>query len=240
MSYCVNCGVELGENEKRCPLCDTIVLNPRTFGAAGGKAVSEENVPQKEMELLSHFHVDFKLLATIISVFLIVPITVTIICNFVADNKLTWSLYVLGASVLTFVIMLMPAFFEKKNPYGFIAVDSICVFLYLYLISFLTGGKWALSLALPICVMTMVFAMFYTMALRNKKVEKLIKVSIFILFAGLYSLATEIIINDALNKGFMLHWSHYVLIPCAVVSLILLIIDSQKKLKEELRKKLFM
>ena len=29
MSYCVNCGVELADSEKRCPLCDTEVINPR-------------------------------------------------------------------------------------------------------------------------------------------------------------------------------------------------------------------
>ena len=28
MSYCVNCGVELNSNEKRCPLCSTPAINP--------------------------------------------------------------------------------------------------------------------------------------------------------------------------------------------------------------------
>ena len=30
MSYCVNCGVELAETEKKCPLCDTEVINPHS------------------------------------------------------------------------------------------------------------------------------------------------------------------------------------------------------------------
>ena len=29
MSYCVNCGVELDNTVKQCPLCDTVVINPR-------------------------------------------------------------------------------------------------------------------------------------------------------------------------------------------------------------------
>lgn len=29
MSYCVNCGVELADSERRCPLCHTEVHNPR-------------------------------------------------------------------------------------------------------------------------------------------------------------------------------------------------------------------
>ena len=28
MSYCVNCGVELSQNEKKCPLCGTEVYHP--------------------------------------------------------------------------------------------------------------------------------------------------------------------------------------------------------------------
>ena len=32
MSYCVNCGVELSPSERRCPLCGTEVMNPRSPG----------------------------------------------------------------------------------------------------------------------------------------------------------------------------------------------------------------
>ena len=28
MSYCVNCGVKLKNSEKKCPLCNTKVINP--------------------------------------------------------------------------------------------------------------------------------------------------------------------------------------------------------------------
>ena len=28
MSYCVNCGVKLAKSEKKCPLCNTKVINP--------------------------------------------------------------------------------------------------------------------------------------------------------------------------------------------------------------------
>ena len=28
MSYCVNCGVKLAKSEKKCPLCNTPVINP--------------------------------------------------------------------------------------------------------------------------------------------------------------------------------------------------------------------
>ena len=33
MSYCVNCGVELDETLRRCPLCGTEVINPNQRSA---------------------------------------------------------------------------------------------------------------------------------------------------------------------------------------------------------------
>ena len=32
MSYCVNCGVKLAASEEKCPLCNTVVINPNETG----------------------------------------------------------------------------------------------------------------------------------------------------------------------------------------------------------------
>lgn len=234
MSYCVNCGVELEKTEKRCPLCNTPVINPKTYG------LEEDTAVYKSYEKVGGLHIDFRFIAVIISILLLIPIFITSICNIVSEGTLTWSLYVIGACVVAFVVMLLPAFFKKKNPYLFETLDIITVFLYLCMINALTGGKWVFDLALPICMLTLVSALIYTVAIRNKKISGLIKAAVFLVFAGLYSLGLEIILIDWSGRTFSLNWSHFVLIPCAVITLILIFIDTQKKLKEELRKKLFM
>lgn len=237
MSYCVNCGVELTESQKRCPLCDTPVLNPKTFGKYDCSLGVE---PKKSMETIHTVKVDFKLLATVISVLLIIPVAISVICNLADSGKLTWSLYVLGAIALFFVAALLPAFFTKKNPYLFILTDTAAAFLYLWLICSLCDGNWAFTLALPLCIITGIFALFFTLVLRTKPLSKLLKLSIFTLFSGLYTMATEVVISDFIHSRIVLHWSHLVLIPCAAVSVVLLILNSHKKLKNELEKKLFM
>lgn len=238
MSYCVNCGVELSDHEKRCPLCDTIVLNPQTIGL--NQKISEQELPKKGVESISGFHMDFKMLANIISVLLIIPIGVTFICNYMELHKLTWSLYVLGAAILVFVIVLLPAFFKNKKPYAYIIIDAVAVFLYLYMINLLRNSDWTFTIALPICSMTMIFALFYAFAIRSKRISKLLKVTIFILFTGIYLMAIEVVLKDALHDKLALTWSHYALIPCAAVSIALIIIESNKKLKSDLQKRLFM
>ena len=58
MSYCVNCGVELDNSVKQCPLCNTMVINPRvtevrdienSFPQEKGKV---EEVSRKDMGIL--------------------------------------------------------------------------------------------------------------------------------------------------------------------------------------------
>lgn len=234
MSYCVNCGVELDNHEKRCPLCNTLVINPNTYGDD-----QQEKHIQKEYELINHLDIDFKFMAIIISIILLIPISVSMICNMVAVGKLTWSVFVIGATLLAFIVVLMPAFFKKKNIYVMEIVDAFAIALFLMLVNYQSGGAWFYTLALPLCFLTLIYVMVYTLAIR-RKISALMRTSLFILFAGLYSLAVEILINDFNNLPFYLNWSHYVLIPCAVITIVLIFVDSQKKLKEEIKKRMFM
>ena len=235
MSYCVNCGVELKNTEKSCPLCNTVVINPN--------ATADENVhdqPQKDFERIPSLTPDYKLLSTIISVILIIPVAITFICDYMQSHTITWSLYVLSAIALAFVTMFLPAFFKNKKPYKFIVIDAVAVFLFLWLICTMTHGKWAFSVGLPLVGVTCVFSLIYALAIRSKKTSKLLKISLLIIMIGVFVLCIEIILNDAFRESLALRWSHFVMIPCGALSVILLIIDSQKKLKEELQKKLFM
>ena len=57
MSYCVNCGVELEENARECPLCSTPVVNPREQTRRDASAFPEqkgqvETVKRKDLGLL--------------------------------------------------------------------------------------------------------------------------------------------------------------------------------------------
>ena len=50
MSYCVECGVELARDLKKCPLCDTPVLNPRQ----PAPEAAENPYPDAIEEAISH------------------------------------------------------------------------------------------------------------------------------------------------------------------------------------------
>ena len=227
--------MELKNSEKKCPLCDTPVINPNVTNDN-----SHADEPQKAFESIPTLRPDYRLLSSIVSVMLIIPVAVTFICDFLQSHGITWSIYVLGASLLIFVILLLPAFFKNKSPYKFILTDAVAVFLFLWMISYSTHGNWAFKVGLPLVAVTCAFSVVYALAVRNKKIDRLLKLSLLVIMIGIFTLCIEVILNDAFDRALTLRWSQYVMIPCGAVSIILLIINSQKKLKEELRKKLFM
>ena len=96
------------------------------------------------------------------------------------------------------------------------------------------------TVALPLTAATCAFSLVYAVALRSKRIYKLYKLSLFIILAGIFTLCVEVILNDAFGHALMLRWSHFVIIPCAVVSIILVIVGSQKRVRDELKKRLFM
>ncbi|MEG1385319.1 MAG: hypothetical protein RSD08_08485, partial [Oscillospiraceae bacterium] len=77
MSYCVNCGVELAESEKRCPLCNTEVINP----SKPEHRVREYPYP-KRVETLSR-QIDKRFLVWIAGMIMLIPTIVTLFCDLV-------------------------------------------------------------------------------------------------------------------------------------------------------------
>ena len=51
MSYCVHCGVKLGEGEKRCPLCKTAVYDPAEPAPAFQPRAYPVRTPEQEIKI---------------------------------------------------------------------------------------------------------------------------------------------------------------------------------------------
>ena len=107
MSYCVNCGVKLEKSLERCPLCNTPVLNPNEFGIE--KPASPFPKEKGYIEEVKRKDVFW-----LYSLILIALSASCILLNiFIFDTKGAWSLYVLGACILLWVLA-MPIFLYTR------------------------------------------------------------------------------------------------------------------------------
>ena len=140
--YCIECGVKLGEAEKKCPLCNTAVCHP-DYVTRPGKALYPSNkMPQRSS--------GSKALNGAIIILFLIPFFVCFTADLLLDGRIEWFGYVAGAVVLSYITFALPVWFRKPNPVIFVPCDFVAIGLYLLYINLATGGTWFLSFALPV------------------------------------------------------------------------------------------
>ena len=236
MSYCVNCGVELAESEKKCPLCKTPVINP------SNPWKEPENRPYpKRLEVIIE-NINKRFFAVLASIILLIPIFICSLTDIMTTHEFTWSGYVIGALGIFFVIILLPMFFVKKRSFLFLLLDLVIVLLYLYFIELKTApqNKWFLSLALPLTIIFGVIVFLFIMYAKYRKNHPVMEVIALVFAAiGVYTVCIELFINLFIGGMVPLIWSLYSCVPCIIISVAFIILNRRKKLLESIEKRLF-
>lgn len=234
MSYCVNCGVELADSEKCCPLCGVEVVNP----AKPWDVPKTPPYPDRLERITSR--IDRRFFAGLLSVLLLIPLFITLLIDLFANNRITWSAYVSGAIVVFFFLIVFPLMLKKKFLYELYAIDFSVILLYLLLIDLMSGDiKWFFPLAMPL---VLIFAGFITGLSRlfQKRLKSFWTRSAAILFAcGCYTVCTDILVNLYREISPFPRWSIFAWIPCTLIAAGLMILRNRKRLLDELHRRLF-
>ena len=88
--YCVKCGVELGDSEKKCPLCGTTVFHPEMEPPKGDGPYPPEEHIHKEVSRSGALFV--------VTVLTVLPIVICLLCDwrinaafFLSKRSICWS-----------------------------------------------------------------------------------------------------------------------------------------------------
>lgn len=233
MSYCVNCGVELADSEKRCPLCLVEVINPQKPWAE-----PEERPYHRYMDNIMK-KVDRRYFATLVGLLLAIPCIITMIANIISSGRITWSAYVLGSVALVYIFVLLPLFFKKYHSVIFLSSDCAAVLLFLLFIERVNGGNWFLGLGLPITVAAGVCIILLTVFFKRKHISVLVKSGAVLIAIGLFVVCLEVIIRLYAFTEVRLNWSLYALIPCIVLGAAAFVLEHRQNFKERVRRRLF-
>ncbi len=232
MSYCVHCGVELDPSLKKCPLCNTPVLDPNNipyfeasspYPAQRGKV---EPVRRKDA-------------AIFVSVLLV---TISLTCgllNRLVFSRNLWSLLVIGFCVVIWVICIPFIFYRKLSPYLAVLLDGLAVSFYLYLISRLTGSAdWLFYLGLPIVALfTLLLELF--MVLISKIGHSFFPMTLYIFsLIPIFCIGIELLCRNFLESPMRITWSAIVLTVCVVFIIAIVTIILLPRVREEARRRL--
>jgi predicted outer membrane lipoprotein len=233
MSYCVNCGVELADSEKRCPLCDLEVQNPR----APWTEPDERPYPRHVDKVLKR--IDRRYFATLSGLLLTIPCLITMLLDLISGGRLSWSAYVIGAVALVYVSVLLPLYFKKYHTVIFLAANCCALLLYLLFIERANGGSWFLRLGLPLTVAFSVCLIALALLFTETRFSLLVKAGSVLITTGLFIVCIELVTRRYIYEDLRIVWSFYALIPCLVLGVAAMVLEHRKNLKERIRRRLF-
>ena len=232
MSYCVHCGVELDPSLKRCPLCNTPVLDPNNIPYF--EASSPYPTQKGKVEPVRR-----KDAAIFVSVLLV---TISLTCgllNRLVFSRNLWSLLVIGFCLVIWVICIPFIFYRKLSPFLSVLLDGLAVSFYLYLISRLTGSAdWLFYLGLPIAALsTLLLELFMMLTIKVSCSFFPVTLYVFSLIPIL-CIGIELLCRNFLGSPMRITWSAIVLTVCVVFIIAIVTIILLPRVREEARRRL--
>ena len=230
MSYCVNCGVELEQSLGQCPLCNTPVINPREIVCKKSPFPEEkgqvEVVKRKDMAIL---------LTTVM-------VSTSVVCgllNILVYSARPWSLAVIGACILLWVILIPVAIYSRQSVYTSVLLDGLGTVIYLYMLTFLSGSsQWFWGIGMPIAVLVTLITEFLVVCLHILPRSFLTNALYSFTSLAALSMGLEILIDRYLQGKVRLGWSTIVLTVCIIVNITIITLLSRKRLRNAVRKRL--
>lgn len=139
--YCIRCGVQMVDGQTQCPLCATKMILPEDMEQGSALYPKDRYPEERRRRLWPH---------VIIAAAFLLPMLIVLICNWQLSHGITWAGYVVGALLVSYVVVGLPGWFRNANPVIFTPCGFAAAGVYLLYINLMTGGNWFLSFALPV------------------------------------------------------------------------------------------
>ena len=232
MAYCVHCGVKLGESEKKCPLCGTPVLDPASPVPRETPRAYPVRTPEQDLKRNTRFLLLFTALM------LLLPAGLCIVIDLLLGEGLSWSIYAAGAMILLFVSVAVPLLVSKFRAYFTVGTVFLCLNLYLFLVEQISGSQgWFLPIALPALALAAAGLAGLILLYRRGWLNKLTLPAALLLAAAAECLAIEWLCIRARGGAMHFVWSPFVMSSCVFIALALFFINSNRAVREEVRRR---
>jgi len=199
MRLCANCGIELDDGLKVCPLCGRDPENnSKKDNITSGNSLEITQLNRTETR---------KIFWELTGIIAFSGIVVCTIVDLITNKSLNWSLYS-GVSVLAVWIILTLIQFTNKQPMLMVSGLMVTIMAALFILDFLSGGsEWFLPAALPITLAVFVAAGIVMIIYKYANLKGLnVIASGFIVLSGLL-IIIEIFLDKYLKVIVDLHWS---------------------------------
>jgi hypothetical protein len=212
MSVCVNCGVELDDGLKICPLCGKDPVNK------GEKENITYNYPSGI--ILLHKKENRKYLWELSGIIAFSGIAVCTIVDLLTSKGLRWSL-IADVSISAAWIILTIFLFAYRRTF---IITTCVMFTFLAALFFVdlvtTGLEWFFPVGLPITIAAFITAGIIIILYRAVHFKGLNIIAASLIILAGFCIITEMILDEYLNGFVKLRWSLITAISILPVALI--------------------
>ncbi len=231
MPYCSKCGVEVGEEVQKCPLCNLPIqhfpedkaekIGKKKYPDRTDQQLNGKSYPDKEIEKPGKRKLTRKdkriRVWEIIGVSLLIPFLIVTFTNLIINTTITWAKFPMISLMLVWLLCTFPLVFPKR-PVIMILGIALSLLGFLVLVDYFSDGtiNWFITLALPIIPLVLVLSIGVVIPSIYVK-KKGMNIAAFILFAvGLLNLGLDLIISSSHNH-ITVTWSLFVLVPTFII-----------------------
>lgn len=229
--YCINCGVKLADTEKKCPLCGTVPFHPDI-----DRPQAEELYPNDRYPVVQQLSRTGALI--IVSTMFLIPLLITLLCDLSISGRVTWSGYVIGALLMSYVLLVLPFWFKKPNPVIFVPCDFAAIGAFLFYINYAVEGSWFLTFALPLVGFLALLVTAVIALLRYVRRGTLYIFGGAVIALGLFMPLMECLINWTFSHRFV-WWSIYPLVSLVLIGGMLIFLAVCRPARETMQRKFF-
>ena len=228
--YCIKCGVQLADTEKKCPLCNTVVYHPEIT-----QEKSKELYPARKMPKSQSGRA---FICGAVIILFMLPLIVTFFSDMQMDGQLDWFGYAAGALAMAYLIFALPMWFKNPNPVIFVPCDFAAAMIYLLYIDIVTESGWFWSFAFPITLGFAAVTCTLITLLRYLRKGKLYVVGGSIVALGALILMIETLIVVRFDIKFI-GWSLYPFISLVLIGGLLIYLALNSVAREKIERKIF-
>ena len=229
--YCVKCGVALGDTEKQCPLCGTVVYHPEITREEAPPLYPQDRMPPKQPHPWG--------VLLIVSILFLLPMSICLTADLQVNGLLNWSGYVVGALLVLYTMFVLPGWFRKPNPVIFVPVSFGAIALFLLYVCLATGGSWFLPLAFPVTGFLCLLVTTVVVLARYVRKGLLYVFGGASLAMGGFMVLLEYLLHITFGLPGVGTWSFYPLIVFFLLGAALILIAIVPSFRESLSRKFF-
>jgi len=210
MAYCERCGVSFPDKRERCPLCGDVASSERPAAADSGgldfpgerpfyaEVLGKESLTGRQKRLIY-----FEVLSIVFGSALLI----TLLSDVVISRGITWSRYSTPVIAWVFLLAGMPVLLRGR-PWIQFSILAPTLPLALFLLDAMDGSlRWFLPWAAPIGGWLLGCAAGITGIVSAIRKRGLNVIAVSLLFAALFCLGLEAVINLNLGIRPLIRWS---------------------------------